>query len=125
MDDAYLTRVTIPNSVTRIDGLAFADNYLASVDIGDRVMDIGQSAFARNRLTNVDIPDSVTRIMPGAFHNNSLTSITIGNSVEINESPALGNAMGVHGVDFRNFYIENGQRAGLYTFAGGSWSWQP
>jgi hypothetical protein len=121
----YLTSVTIPNSVTHIYGLAFADNSLASVDIGNSVENIGQSAFARNNLTSVTIPDSVDNIRAGAFMGNNLTSINIGDHVNITEPEASGNAMGVHGVDFRALYEQYNRAAGTFVFANGSWSRQP
>jgi uncharacterized repeat protein (TIGR02543 family) len=76
-----LTSVTIPDSVTTIDGDAFAGNLLASVTIPNSVTTIGDYAFARNLLASVTIPNSVTTIGVEAFATNRLTSVVIPNSV--------------------------------------------
>ena len=75
-------------SVTSIGGGAFAYNpLLTSVTIPDSVTSIGDLAFAqvyngnRGSLASITIPDSVTSIGHGAFTGNVLTSVTIGNSV--------------------------------------------
>ena len=73
--------MTIPDSVTTIEGGAFADNALTSVIIPDSVTTIGNSAFSHNALTSVTIGNSVTSIGGGAFYNNALTSVTIPDSV--------------------------------------------
>ena len=75
---------TIPNSVKRIGGYAFAESdSLTSVIIGNNVTSIGDEAFsACTSLTNVTIPNSVISIGDYAFDGcSSLTSITIPNSV--------------------------------------------
>ena len=79
-----LTSVTIPNSVTNIDGWAFRDcSSLTSVTIGSGVTSIGECAFdGCSSLTSITIPNSVTSIGNFAFSGcSSLTSITIPNSV--------------------------------------------
>jgi hypothetical protein len=60
---AYLTSVTIPNSVTSIESLAFANSSLTSVTIGTNVTSIGYCGFFDcNNLTSVMIPASVTSL---------------------------------------------------------------
>ena len=54
-----LTDITLPNSVTNIEG----------------------EVFFASGLTNITIPNSVTSIGYNAFEGSPLTSITIGNSV--------------------------------------------
>ena len=83
-----LTSITIPNSVTSIEGHAFyADrgcSSLASITIPNSVTRIGDAAFwGCCRLTSITIPNSVTRIENHAFGCSSLTSITVesGNSI--------------------------------------------
>ena len=75
------TSITIPNSVTSIDDLAFYNNNLTSVTIPNSVTSIGKFTFSRNQLTSATIPISVTSIGDYAFSRNQLTSITIPNSV--------------------------------------------
>ena len=67
-----LTSVTIPDSVTTIEFVAFSGNQLTSVTIPDSVTTIGDSAFASNQLTSVIIGNSVTTIGEGAFNYNLL-----------------------------------------------------
>lgn len=63
-------KVIIPDSVTSIDGLAFANcSSLIDVTIPDSVTHIGGLAFSEcTSLTNLIIPDSVTHIGTNAFH---------------------------------------------------------
>ncbi len=79
-----VTSVTIPDSVTSIDELAFYGSVaLTSVTIGEGVTSIGAWAFVEcSSLTSVSIPDSVTSIGDSAFQScTSLTSVTIGKGV--------------------------------------------
>ena len=64
-----LTGVTIPNSVTRIEGNAFSGcSGLTSINIPNSVTSIGSSAFSGcSGLTSVTIPNSVTSIGRSAF----------------------------------------------------------
>ena len=84
-----MTDVTIPDSVTYIHGLAFADcNMLTHVTIPAGVTTIDYDVFRDcTALTEVTIPDSVTNIESEAFVGcTSLKSVTIPASVtEIGE----------------------------------------
>ena len=73
---------TIPNSVTSIEGSAFAYcDGLTSVTIPNSITSIEDGAFFYcTALTSIEIPNSVTNIGEYAFANCSgLTSVTIGN----------------------------------------------
>jgi hypothetical protein len=78
-----LTSITIPNSVTTIGRVAFANCLFTSITIPNSVTSIGDYAFHYCiYLTSVNLPESVTSIGYGVFyHCESLTSITIPNSV--------------------------------------------
>jgi hypothetical protein len=77
-----LTAVTIPDSVTTIGKYAFASARLTEVTIGNAVTDIGEHAFEVNLLTRVSIPDSVITIGEHAFQSNEeLIELTIGEAV--------------------------------------------
>lgn len=69
-DCFYLTSVTIPNSVDKIDHSAFIScSKLTSVTIPNSVSFIGNFAFAYcPKLTSVIIPYSVTKIFDKAFY---------------------------------------------------------
>ena len=64
-----LTNITIPDSVTEIEGGAFARcSSLTSVTIGNGVTTIGSYAFYEcSSLTSITIPNSVTTIGDRAF----------------------------------------------------------
>ena len=78
-----LTSVTIPNSVTSIDGAFFNCSGLTSLTIPNSVTSIGNYAFQLcSSLTSVTIGNSVTSIGSSAFSGcTGLTSVTIPNSV--------------------------------------------
>jgi len=79
-----ITSVTLPNSLTSIEGSAFLNCAgLTSITIPNNVTSIGDSAFGGcSGLTSVTIPDSVTSIGDFAFRNcTSLTSITVPDSM--------------------------------------------
>jgi hypothetical protein len=86
-----LTSVVIPNSVTSIGSEAFSNNNLTSVVIPNSVTSIGSEAFSNNNLTSVVIPNNVTSIKWSAFSNNNLTSVVIPNSVTSIGSSAFSN----------------------------------
>ena len=79
-----IVNVTIPDSVTSIDGYAFYNcSSLTCVVIGDSVKSIGAYAFGScSSLASVVIGDSVTSIGYSAFHDcSSLKSVVIPDSV--------------------------------------------
>jgi BspA type Leucine rich repeat region (6 copies) len=78
-----LTNVIIPNSVTNIDGGAFAVSGLTSVTLGNNIGNIGPGAFEYcQSLTSIIIPNSVTNIGGAAFANcTSLTNVTLSDSL--------------------------------------------
>ena len=82
----YLESITIPDSVTTIDGWAFCNcSSLIDITIPNGVTYISQQAFSNcSSLTNITIPDSVTCIGRSAFSDCiGLTNVTIPNSVTI------------------------------------------
>ncbi|MGY6648455.1 leucine-rich repeat protein [Wenyingzhuangia sp. IMCC45574] len=76
-----LTSVTIPSSVTSIEGYAFFNNDLTSIALPNSLTTIGATAFGGNDLTSIALPNSLTTIGHYAFQSNKITSITIPNSV--------------------------------------------
>lgn len=83
--DYKLTSVTIPDTVTLIDGNAFkGQTVLTSVTIGNGVVAIGVSAFENcTNLKTVIIGDATEFIYAGAFRNcTSLETVTLGKNVK-------------------------------------------
>ncbi|MCQ2159700.1 MAG: leucine-rich repeat protein [Bacteroidales bacterium] len=87
-DDAFmftgLTRIEIPNSVTKIGNSAFAHcKGLSSIEIPDSVTKIEEGAFSScTGLTSIEVPDSVTEIGKYTFCGcTGLTRIEIPDSV--------------------------------------------
>ena len=92
-DCTNLISVSIPNSVTSIDGSSFFNcTSLSSVIIPNSVTSIGQYAFSGcSSLSSVTIPNSVTSIERYAFYRcSSLTSVTIPSSVTSIKYRAFG-----------------------------------
>lgn len=76
--------ITIPDSVSIIDYLAFSQGDLTSINISptSKLTMIGSQAFEYNELTSIYIPTTVTEIGALAFSNcRPLESITIPNNV--------------------------------------------
>lgn len=97
-----LKKVSIPNSVTKIDLRAFRDcGSLTSIEIPDSVTYIGQGAFSDCKsLTEIKIPDGVTFIGADTFNRcESLTSIVIPNSVTKIESAAFSNCTSLKSIE--------------------------
>lgn len=77
-----LTSVTMPQSITSIEGNAFAGCSLTSLAIPNSVTNIGSGAFSESDLTTINIPNNVKAIGDKTFYRcRSLISVTIGNSV--------------------------------------------
>ena len=115
MDDAEVTNLIIPNSVTSIGNYAFYGcSGFTSVTIPNSITSIGSSAFEDcSGLTSVTIPNSVTSIGESAFENCSgMASVTIGNGVT-----SIGNNVFVNCGSLKSVTIGSGiQRINPYAF---------
>ena len=77
-----LTSVKIPDSVTRIEGMAFNQCGLTNIEIPNSVTSIGMGAFANCPLTSAKIGKSITKIEGTVFANcSTLSSIVLPSSV--------------------------------------------
>ncbi len=66
---SQLTKITIPNSVIKIDGMAFQSSSITEIIIGDNVKYIGLSAFEYcSNLTDVSLPNGIEYIDMYAFN---------------------------------------------------------
>jgi hypothetical protein len=133
-----LDSVSIPETVSTIEPLAFAENRLGSVSLRG-CMFIGYEAFAGNRLTGVVFPEQLVSIGPRAFLNNKLTSITMysrvtnigrdafaGNpldSIIMGDNRNIFTSQGFE-LSFVNCYAGTGRKAGLYVKDGRIWTRQ-
>jgi hypothetical protein len=80
------TKVTLPNTITKIGNNAFQGcTSLAQINIPESVKTIGTGAFyGCTSLTSVKIPNSVTRMEGNAFNGcTSLTTVNIPDSITI------------------------------------------
>jgi hypothetical protein len=131
-----LDSVIIPETVSTIEPLAFAENRLGSISLRGCVF-IGYEAFAGNQLTSVVFPEQLVSIGPRAFFNNKLTSITmyshvtnIGrdafagnplNSITLGDNRNIFTSQGFE-LSFVNCYAGAGRKAGLYVKDGRIWT---
>ena len=88
-----LVKVTIPDSVKKIDEQAFyACSSLTSVDLGKGVETIGKYAFRQTAVKEISIPESLTQICFGAFaYTDQLKAIEIPSNVAFVEDYAFWN----------------------------------
>lgn len=85
----YITKVTIPSSVTTIGKESFSDCFFPSITLPDGITEIGEEAFLRNScLSSIIIPSNITTIKYCTFLGcSSLESISfLGNITKIDES---------------------------------------
>ncbi|MCL2050395.1 MAG: leucine-rich repeat domain-containing protein [Lachnospiraceae bacterium] len=73
-----VTEITIPESVSIIEGYAFSKSSIKSIIFSKGLKTIGEYAFQENlELKSINIPDGVTKIEKGAFINCSFLSTVI------------------------------------------------
>ena len=118
--DNKLTNIIIPNSMSVIREFAFAKNRLVEINIPNGVLFIGEGAFSENNLSTVIISATVTTIKESAFALNNITKITIPDSIFIGEQNIINAFLFKNG--FNDYYLENGSKAGTYTYKNGRWN---
>ena len=69
--------VTIPDSVKKIEGYAFAAGTVAEVKFGSGLTSIGEHAFDRCRLVSLILPETLTDLAPNAFDDNRNLSVIL------------------------------------------------
>ncbi|MCL2293634.1 MAG: leucine-rich repeat protein [Spirochaetes bacterium] len=136
-----LSRVVIPDSVTRIGRGAFINNSLEEVVFGENLQTIGEAAFDNNHLTSIILPANVRSIESQAFARNPVTSVAI---LSPAEGFSMGNAFTSRNIftvtlpanmseailtrnfapGLVNFYARQGRVEGTYVWNGRIWSLQ-
>ena len=115
LNDALVTSVVIPDSVTSIGKYAFYNcTDLQSVIIPDSVINIGCSAFEScSNLSDLSIGSCVTNIEENAFYNCcSLSELTIGKNVKSIGNSAFNGCTGIVNVTIPN----NVESVGEFSF---------
>ena len=115
LNDALVTSVVIPDSVTSIGKYAFYNcTDLQSVIIPDSVINIGCSAFEScSNLSDLSIGSCVTNIEENAFYNCcSLSELTIGKNVKSIGNSAFNGCTGIVNVIIPN----NVESVGEFSF---------
>ena len=114
-----LSSVSIGNGVTEIQSRAFKDcAELSTVTLGTNVQIIGEECFYEcYDLTNIVLPDSIKRIEKSAFQATNLKSVVIGSSLEFIGEKAFS----FYGL--KDIYF-NGAKAQWNAIEKGT-SWQP
>lgn len=73
-----LTKVTLPESLTRIGMCAFDGVPITEISLGDNITYLGECAFRNTLLERVTLPESLTTISPSLFSDcEKLTEVTI------------------------------------------------
>ncbi|MBR6926686.1 MAG: leucine-rich repeat protein, partial [Bacteroidaceae bacterium] len=109
-----LTSITIPSSVTNIEGDAFMGcTGLTSIDIPNSVTFIGADVFSGcTGLKSVKIGNSLNKISAGVFGScTGLTNITIPNTVTRIDGGAFANCTGLTSITIPNSVTSIGQQA--------------
>jgi len=88
-NNANITSVVIPNSVTSIGDYAFAGSQLSRITIPNSVISLGTGAFQRTQLSSIEIPNSLTTISSGLFSSTKITNVVIPKSVTSIEGSAF------------------------------------
>src|SRR5690625_391003 len=76
-----LTRVTIPDTVTKIGAYAFSRNKLTEIELPDSVEEVGGYAFSYNELSKVTLSENLEEISNNMFFGNKIQSITLPESI--------------------------------------------
>lgn len=77
-----LTALTIPSSVTNIEGGAFTYNRLTTLTIPSSVKSIGGDAFAWGNISSLVLSEGLETIGLGAFMGNNLRSVSVPDSLQ-------------------------------------------
>jgi hypothetical protein len=83
------------------------------------VTTIAESAFSGCGFTSIVIPKNVSFIGGNAFYLNPIINVTLPANVVLGEHAI--SASKLINNDFVDYYSNNGQKAGAYTYSNGKW----
>lgn len=109
-----LTKIIIPDSVTKIRAYAFSScTSLSDITVPNSVTEIGEYAFYNcTAITTINLPDSLTEIGEMAFYNcTSLENIIIPDSIPEIKERTFGNCTKFSTVDIGNDVTKIGRNA--------------
>ena len=107
-----LTQLHIPSSVTSIGSEAFYSTGLENINIPEGVTSIESTTFAHNHgVTNIVLPDTMTSIGDKAFADTGLTSIIIPDTVTSIGEKAFENSQGLNSVTIGSSVTSIGELA--------------
>ena len=110
-ENTLITKVALPNSVTRIGDKAFYNAPIKSISLSNSLKTIGTSAFENTELTSITLPSSLTTIGTSAFSNTKITSVTLPNNVDSIGSSAFANNKKLTSVTLSNSLNKIGSSA--------------
>ncbi len=82
-NDARISSLKIPNTVTTIGEAAFYQNNLSVVNIPSSVEVLYHSAFRANDISELTIDNPKIKIYPFAFYNNNISKMSLPRTIEI------------------------------------------
>ena len=109
-----ITSVTLPNSITKIEGLAFGNCIsLVEVHLPNSLTEISYNAFSDCiSLTYIDLPDSIALIGSSVFSGCiSLVSITLPDNIKVISDYLFYQCKGLREVKYANDITEIGSNA--------------
>ena len=109
-----LINLVLPQNKESLDGYVFYDNKLTSIVLPNNIKFIGQGTFSGNQIVMIKIPGNVKL---GDEENGWYSFTTVGYD-EVNNR-----FYHIESNPFDKFYIQNGRRAGVYSFNNNRWNY--
>ena len=78
-----LRHVILPNTIQRIEDMAFCESGLCNINIPGSCTHIGEVAFARSELQEIDLPETCSFVGRGAFQSTKIREIVFPSSIKV------------------------------------------